>query len=188
MLLPPQRKVVFDLSDADSVSVLMKLAREPLFHFLAAAGMIFWINANFSGDGRELIEVDPATIDYLVEQEEDLRLRPLSEQERADLLEQFIDDEILVREARKRGYDDNSRVRTLLIQNMRFFIKQDLPAPSVDTLKAYFETNIERFTRPPTMNMDQVYFESPESIPDNLLVDLNSGADFTRFGDTTINF
>ena len=82
------------------------------------------------------------------------------------------DDEILVREARRRGYDDSSRIRTLLIQNMRFFIKQDLPAPGVEVLRAYFETNIERFTRPPSLDMEQVYFEDAGSIPGNLLEEL----------------
>lgn len=188
MLLPSQQQVARTLSDAHTGPAIMRLAKEPLIHFLAAAGLIFWINANYSGDGRELIEIDPATIDYLVSQEEDLRLRPLSEQEREEFLEQFIDDEILVREARKRGYDDSSRIRTLLIQNMRFFIKQDLPAPGVEVLRAYFETNIERFTRPPSLDMEQVYFEDAGSIPENLLEELNSGADFTRLGDATIKF
>ncbi len=165
----------------------MQFLKEPLVHFLGLAAVIFWINANFGGDDRELISVDSATIDYLVQQEADLRLRELTQEERQDVFDQFVDDEILVREARKRGFDNSSRVRTLLIQNMRFFVKQDLPVASEDTLRAYYEQNLERFTRPPSVTLEQVYFQSQNTVPDGLLETLNNGADPAPFGDTALS-
>ena len=69
---------------------LKKLLREPLLHFLGLAALLFVANALLSGDQRELIIVDLATQEYLLQQQQNLRLSPLSEQEKIDIIEGFL--------------------------------------------------------------------------------------------------
>jgi hypothetical protein len=79
------------------------LKREPLVHFLGLAALLFVVNAVFSGDHREVITVDIATQQYLIQQRQELVLRDMTEDEKAAVVGSFIEEEILVREARKRG-------------------------------------------------------------------------------------
>ena len=96
------------------------LKQEPLVHFLVVAALLFVASASFSEDDRDVIFVDTATQEYLIQQQQDLLLRNMTDSEKQQAIESFIDDEILVREARKRGFENNSRIRSLLTQNMRF--------------------------------------------------------------------
>ena len=154
-------------------------------HFLGLAALLFVANALFSGDEREVITVDVATREYLIERQQELVLRDLTEEEKTKAVEDFIEQEILVREARKRGFENNSRIRTLLIQNMRFFMASEIPDPSEEELRDYFDANIERFSTEPTVTYEHVFFADPNAVPDDTLATLRSGAEYESIGDTT---
>lgn len=162
---------------------LDRLRREPLFHFLGLAALLFVANAWFSGDEREVIEVDPATREYLVERQQEIMLRELTEAEKNQAVENFIEEEILVREARKRGFENSSRIRTLLIQNMRFFMASEVPEPTEEDLRRFFDENIERFESPPSVTYEHVYFSDPAGIPAETLDQLRGGADYRQIGE-----
>ena len=161
------------------------LTQEPLVHFLGLAALLFIANAFFSPDNREVIAVDVATQEFLIEQRQSLMLRDLSETEKQEAVETFIEEEILVREARKRGLENNSRIRALLIQNMRFFMASTIPDPTEEDLRTYFDANIERLTSEPSVTYHHVYFADPDSVPASTLSELESGAEYSRMGDTT---
>ena len=163
---------------------MVKMSKEPLVHFLGAAALLFAANAVFSGDDREMITVDAATQEYLIKQEQDLRLRPLTEEEKREVVDGFIEEEILVREAKKRGLDNSSRIRQLLIQNMRFFVASDLPQPTEKDLEAWFESNLDRYQSPPAVTYDHVLFADPDNVPANILERLRAGKDHAEIGDT----
>lgn len=162
------------------------LVREPLVHFLALAALLFVANAFFSGDEREVITVDVATQEYLVEQRQSLMLRDLTDQEKKQAIDEFIEQEILVREARKHGLESSSRIRNLLIQNMRFFMASEIPNPTEDQLREYFDANIERFATEPSITYEHVFFTDPDAVADDTLVDLRSSVKYESVGDTTL--
>jgi hypothetical protein len=81
------------------------LRREPLVHFLALAALLFLFNYFWSDTQKEKIIVDQRTVDFLIKQREDLVLRKLTPKQRQDLIRSYIRDEILYREAYKRGLD-----------------------------------------------------------------------------------
>lgn len=165
---------------------LSSLLREPLIHFLGAAALLFVLNALMATDERELILVDASTQEYLFQQESDLLLRPLYDEEKQRLVDNFIEEEVLVREARRRGFDDSSRVRTLLIQNMRFFYMPDhTERPSDEALRAYFQDHIAEFRSPARRSFEQVFFADPSQVPNDLLQRLQAGEGPIGVGDTT---
>ena len=167
---------------------LKDILKEPLLHFLALAGLLFVLQAVFAGDTREVISVDADTQEYLFQQRQDLTLSPVSEEEKRQIVEDFVEEEILVREANKRGFADSSRIRRLLLQNMRFFIAGDLPEPSEGDLRAFFEDNLNSFESPPSLELDHIFFGDPANVPDGLAEKLNGGAEANAFGDEDYTF
>ena len=164
------------------------LAREPLFHFLILAGLLFVAQALFGETQREEIFVDAQTQRFLVEQDRDLTLVEPTPERIDALVTAFIEEEILVREARKRGFADNARIRALLAQNMRFFISGDVPQPTEEELRAYFEENRERFESPPSFDLEHLAYDDPAAVPEGLIGTLNAGADPNDFGDFNLAY
>jgi hypothetical protein len=169
---------------SESPGFIGRLWREPLFHFLGLAILLFFANALLSGDDRETITVDAATQEYLIDRQQELMLRDLTEAEKSEVIENYIEEEILVLEARKRGFENSSRIRTLLIQNMRFFMASEIPEPTEEDLHRFFEENIESFEIPSTVTYDHVLFIDPNQVPADLLDHLNRGAEHVGLGDT----
>ncbi|MGI9399928.1 MAG: peptidyl-prolyl cis-trans isomerase, partial [Rhizobiaceae bacterium] len=139
--------------------------------------------ALWSGSEREEIIVDRTTSDFLIKQRSELLLRPLTQTEEQDVIESFIEDEILFREAKKKGFDSSGRIRKLMIQNMRFFLASELPKPSEDDLRAFYKEQKVGFERPPSLSLDHVFFTDAKAVPETTLTTLRGGADPATFGD-----
>lgn len=163
--------------------LLAGLARDPLLHFLLLAVGLFALQWSVGEDERERIVVDAQAQAYLFKQEEELRLRPLTADEKQAIVDSYIEDEILVREARARGFTDSSRIRALLLQNMRFFIGSDVPEPGKQDLRDHFEANKDDFTSPPSLDLNHVVFVDLETVPPNILELLNTAEDPSSLGD-----
>jgi hypothetical protein len=164
----------------------MKIIKEPLVHFLLLAVLLFVLEAVFSSTQKEQIIVDRQTADYLIKQQEDLVLRTLSAKERKDIIDSYVEDEILYSEAYKRGLDKgDTRMRRNMILKMRGLLSGDIRKPADAEIRAYFENNREEFTRPATVSLDHVYYSDTSKIPQDLLEQLQAGADHRNFGEST---
>jgi parvulin-like peptidyl-prolyl isomerase len=149
-----------------------------LLHFLVLGALIFALDHVYSATRKEQIIVDGQTIAYLVQQKEDLLLRPLTPEERRQLIETYIGDEIFYREAYKQGLDrEDSRMRRNMILKMRGLLVGDLAEPSEQELRAYFEAHRDRFARPAMVALDHVLVADPSQAPDDLLRRLRAGID-----------
>ena len=164
---------------------MARLVREPLVHFLLLAALIFVLDASFSSRRKETILVDQQTVDYLIQRREDLELRKLGPEERRNTIDAFVQDEILYREAYRRGLDKgDSRMRRNMIRKMRVLLTGDVEAPTDGQLRAFFEENRQRFVSPPTWSLEQVFFSSSSTIPEGLLDELRRGRDPAAVGET----
>lgn len=162
------------------------LRREPLVHFLLGACLLFLLQAVFAPDTRDRVVISKTTINYLVEQKENLLLRPVTKQERQEIVDLYIEEELLVREARKLGFENSSRIRSLLIQNMRAFLAKDVPETKEQDLRAFFDTNPEEFRIPDRYSLNHVSFQDPPEALEALeavLAQLQAGADPETLGD-----
>ncbi len=92
-----------------------------------------------------------------------------------------------MREARKRGFEDNSGIRKLLLQNMRFFLTSDIPEPTSDVLRQYFDENSENFSTRPTFTYEHVFFSDADAVPAGTLESLRGGTDFQKVGEGGMN-
>jgi len=159
------------------------LRHEPLVHFIVLGGLLFAASALRQSAERETIVIERPTIEALIRQQTEIAGHPPSDQERALLVQGVIDDAVLLREAYKRGLEQDAVIDRHLVEKMRFLLADELPEPSEAELRAYFEAEAERYRNPPTVTLDQVFYADPGSVPDGLLAELRSGVDFRGLGD-----
>jgi hypothetical protein len=171
-------------SNAASVQRLWAfLRREPLVHFMLLGALLFAASALRPSAGPETIVIDRATIDGLVRQQSEILGRPPSEEERALLVEGIVDDAVLLREAYRRGLEQDVVVERHLVQKMRFILGEEVAEPSEAELRAHLQAESERYRNPPTVTLDQLFYVDPDAVPDDLLGQLRDGADFRGLGD-----
>ena len=159
------------------------LRREPLVHFLTLAALLFVAYHLLTPSARESIVIERASIDELGRRQEQLLGRPLSDDERRALVESAIDDEVLLHEAYRRGLDRDAVVRQHLVQKMRFILGEDEAAPTEAELRAYLAANRDRYRRPPTVTLDQVFYADPAKVPEDLMAQLKNGTNIADLGD-----
>jgi hypothetical protein len=113
---------------AKPLSIIARSLRKPALHFVVIGSLLFvWQRAGSgavpasNAVAREPIVVSLERLQELRDSFAKLTGRPPSEAEERPLLGEFLDEEILYREARARGLDRNDRsVRWRLVEKMRF--------------------------------------------------------------------
>jgi PPIC-type PPIASE domain len=159
------------------------LRREPLVHFLALAALLFVAYDLLEPSEQEPLVIDHASIDELVDQQATLLGRPLTDEERRSIVERAIDDAVLLREAYRRGLDQDAVVRRHLVQKMRFVLGEDVLEPAEAEIRAYLAANRERYRSPPTVALAHVFYADPARVPDGLLAQLQNGRGIDGLGD-----
>jgi hypothetical protein len=164
------------------------VVKEPLLHFLVLAGLFFVADAVYSSKQKVQIIVGQQTVDYLIKQRESMALRELSPEEKKQTIEAFIEDEILYLEAYKQGLDRrDTRMRRNMIRKMRGLLMGESKEPTDDDLRKYFEVNVDKYTYPKAISLQQVFFRHSSAIPEDLLDQLNKGLEWENLGDTTLS-
>jgi hypothetical protein len=101
----------------------MRVLREPLLHFFLIGAALFAAHALWSGEAprRDVVVVSRGRIDNLAAQFEATHGRPPDPAERNGLIEAWVKEEILVREALALGLDrEDTVIRDRLRQKMEF--------------------------------------------------------------------
>lgn len=177
------------------------LLREPLVHFLLAGVVLFSLSALFGqsfgvGDNSNRIEVTADRIQQLHETWTRQRGAPPTQRELDSLIEDFIREEVLYREAIASGLDQGDTiVRRRLAQKVEFLAQSvaSTVEPSDAELQAYFDANAERYRIPDQVSFSHVYFSGSnrgagaETAARRALARLASGevagAEATQLGD-----
>ncbi len=164
-----------------------RVLHDPIFHFAVLGCFLFGLHAMLSPDQKPTIRVDPKIVDALLQERAALMQRTQTAQDRQEVIDGYIADEVLLHEAYRRGLDKSPRIRAQLIQAMRFALSSEPPTPNEPTLRAYFAANRERFARPPTMSLTQVFVRSGQERADDILTKLNSADDPGRLSELDMN-
>ncbi len=162
------------------------LQQEPLIPFALIGGLLFAVYGFSKPDEVETIEITPQTRRALEDMEESLRGRPLTDEERQTLIDSHVEDEVLMREALRRGLEQkDSRVRRRLLTVMRSTLDEQVPEPTRAELQAYFRQNPERYAAQEVVTFDQVFFSfgNEPAARDALLEQLRGGADHRQLGE-----
>ncbi len=163
------------------------VAREPIVHFAAIAALLFAGHAVLAPSEKPTIRVDQEVVATLLRERATLALRPMTERDRQDVLEAHIAEEVLLREAYRRGLNASPRIRGQLVQAMHNVLVGSGERPDDAELRRFFEANRGRFERPATTSFSQIVFAEGNPIPEGLADKLNAGAEAATFGDFVLN-
>jgi hypothetical protein len=142
--------------------------REPLLHFLVAgAGLFLLFNYAAGPDdvGDDEIIVSSGQIEHLTALFVKTWQRPPTGTELSGLVDNFILEEVLYREATAIGLDqDDTIIRRRLKQKMEFLVDDFSAADPTDVdLQQFLDDDPERFRRDPRITFEHVYFVDAES-------------------------
>jgi len=156
--------------------------REPLLQFFAAGALLFLAHTLWAPSDSNRIVVTKELAEALATEREELLLRPLTNEERERVVTEFIDEEVLLREAYRQGLDrGDPRIRRWLIDKVEFLIDEEPPDPTPADLDRLFREKPERYMTPRAVSFDHVFYASGEPVA--ILSRLHAGADFTSWGD-----
>ena len=144
----------------------MKFLREPLVQFFLIGMCIYGAYALYStpdeGFADNTIVVDAGRIDAFKTAWEQRWNRPPNEQELNGLIDQFIREDILYREAIAMGLDkDDPITRRRMAQKLEFLSKDiaSLKEPEVGELEKFFEENKEQYKTPDLITFTHVFID-----------------------------
>ena len=160
-------------------SFFQRALREPVVHFTLIAAIFFLVTEFVSSGGREVIEIDRQEVAWRIQQIEGDT--PLSEEERRLAERSYIDEQILAREARILGFDDDQRIRSILSQKMLHILSGGVIQPTEAELRAYYKENELRYVRGPSVTVDEVVVMAGGS--GTLPPERGTGLDVERFAE-----
>lgn len=142
------------------------LLREPLLHFLLLGLALFaldaWLRPASKAEARNEIVVSEARIRSLAQNFSRTWQRPPTREELDGLVESFIREEVMVREALAMGLDrDDAIIRRRLQQKVEFVSEEAaaLAPPTDEELRAYLATHADQFRGEPKVSFRQVYLD-----------------------------
>ncbi len=144
------------------MSKLRAVLREPMLHFLIAGAGVFLLYGVLSGPGDESgneITVSVGQVEHLVSVFLKTRQRLPTQHELEGLIDNYIVEELLYREAVAIGLDrDDTIVRRRMRQKMDFLL-DDLATiePTDEQLQQLLDEQPERFRRDARFSFDHVY-------------------------------
>lgn len=155
------------------------LLREPLTHFTIIACLLYalmsWVDPELSSADENQIVVDDQVLNTYLQSRDQIfdealhqnRLNRMSNEQRASLVRQFAEQEVLYREAKKLGLGQNDSIfRRRLIQKMKFVLEglANSNAPlSEQELQGYFEQNRADYIVPANISFTHLFFKTDES-------------------------
>ena len=154
-----------------------RFLREPLLHFLVAGGILFGIFGltHRAGPGLasdKTIVVDRESLLNFLQYRSNAfkpeffssQLEAMTTAERKDLVDQYVQEEILYREAKAMGLEQGDYViRQRLVQKMRFLVEdmaEGRAGPSDAVLTEYFQKNMKRYVVDPSVTFTHIFFDS----------------------------
>jgi len=180
--------------------LLKRLFREPLFHFLALALVILAVYGILgpTGAGKpDAIVVTASKIEQFAAVFAKTWQRPPSPQELKGLIDDYVKEEIFVREALALGLDkDDTVIRRRLRLKMEFMndVGADALAPTDADLEAYLTAHPDKFAVDPMTAFQQIFL-NPERHGDKIAQDVaailhvlraNPATDPTTLGDASL--
>ena len=136
------------------------LLRDRLVWFVLIGATLFGVEWAVEKRQDKLIYIDLPLVEKLAVQWEAQTKTPPAAHQLDALIEGYIREEILVREAERLGLDDQDIIiRRRLAQKVEFFLGDVEPPelPDEAGLRAYFNANIERYASPEKLSFRHIF-------------------------------
>jgi len=174
-----------------------RLLKEPLLHFLVLGALIFavysWLNRSLPGNksAAGTVRITSNEIAWLKETWSRQWQREPTRDELRGLVTDFLKEELLAREARALGLDQNDTiVRRRLAQKLEFLVQDtsSLAEPTEEDLRRFYKANLGRFQIDARISFTHVFFSREKRAAaateaKAALSDLSRGANPADLGD-----
>lgn len=180
------------------MSIFKKTLRDPITHFVLIGLALVAINhvwANYQGEQSRTITVSEAELDRLSALWANTAGRLPTGEDKQQIIDQFVQQEVLVREAERLGLgDDDTIIQRRLAQKMDFLVSGESKAanPTDAQLEQWFKQNRDKFAAPERRSFVHIYL-SPEkhggaieTVAASTLHAVQSGTDWKSLGDPFI--
>ena len=139
--------------------------REPLVHFLVIGALLFALGA-FLGGGPEssqdrVVVVTEQDVERLRVAWQRQWRRPPTQEELRGLIDNYIREEILFREAIEMGLDENdTMIRRRLVQKIEFLTEDPVVQiePSEEEMRQHFDANPDEYRQPARLTFTHIFF------------------------------
>lgn len=158
-------------------SLQSKILREPTLHFFLIAILIFALYSIAQSRNENLLEIDQSDIDARIFMQELSRGEELTPEQKELVTAFYIEEQILVREALAMELDNDERIHDILAQKMRHVLSGNVIQPSEAELRAYYEANATRFESAASLDIDELVFNSRDTLDSEVLSELEAGAE-----------
>ena len=156
--------------------MLKKFLRDPLLMFVVLGAVVFALYYSVEDASQEVVELSEINRKVFAEQFEMLTGREATAEDREKIESDYIQEEVLFREAIKAGmYLTDPEVRSKLIEEMRYQVTGAIPEPEETELVAYYLEHIDRYFVEATYSFRHVYFEQLPENADAILAQLQAG-------------
>ncbi len=159
---------------ADSLNAVL---REPTLHFFGIAVLIFAVYGISQSNNENILQVEQREIDAKISLQEMSLGEELSEEQRELVTALYIEEQILVLEALAMNLDKDERIYNILAQKMRHVLSGNIIQPTAAELGEYYQSNKSRYATQITLTIDELVFNTGESLSDSILLLLNQGAE-----------
>ena len=132
---------------------MKRLLKEPLLHFLVLGALLFgayaWLNRGASArqeNGAGTVRITTTEVAWLADTWARQRQRPPTREELRGMVTEYLKEELLAREARAMGLDeDDLVVRRRLAQKLEFLVQDTsrLAEPTDEELLRLYEANLD---------------------------------------------
>lgn len=147
-------------------SKIKKILKEPLIYFFVLGFVVFGLHSflnrtNQEGEDPYTVDVTSADIEWIRASWEVRMKRQPTQQELQGLINRYIRDQILYREALAMDLDDRDFViQRRLVQKLTFVFEDfaETLEPTDDELKKYMQVNQHKYRDPEMLSFTQVYF------------------------------
>ncbi len=179
--------------------MIQRLLKEPLLHFLLAGGVIFFAYILVNGDGwnTSRITVTSSKINQMTEIFVKTWQRPPSDDELKAMIDDYVKEELYVRQALALGLDqDDTVIRRRLRQKMEFLgnAEAESMVPTDAELQAYLDSHPQSFEIEPQIAVEQVFLRSerhadtiePDAAAMLAMLTSKPDTDISNLGDPTM--
>ena len=146
--------------------LIVRIIKEPLLHFMLLGACIYGAYALFgtpeADDIDTSIHVDSKRIDAFISEWQSRRNRPPTAQEIDGLIQQFINEEVLYRQAVAMGLNENDPITRRRMAQKLEFLTSDLAQaqqPTDAELEKYFQDNMDAYRGADLITFIQVFFD-----------------------------
>lgn len=150
--------------------------RDPIVAFVALGGAIFLAWWQLQPRDNQ-ISITPEIMAALAEDHQQLTGHAPSPAERQALIDDWLAEELLFREALARGlHMTDPQIRERLVERMKLMLGGAPPEPTEADLLEHYASHRETYVQEPQISLEQIYFATPPGDPAAVLARLRAGA------------